>query len=469
MLRVRAVLILSLVLLVPWSAFAAVVISEIMYDHPGTEGSGEHDWIEVRNTGAGPIDISALRFFEANVNHTLKLDRGSAIIPSGGLAVIASATSTFLLDHSAFIGTLFDSSFNLNSTGELLKLCTTSCSAEGSVIEDSLTYTPIESATDNGDSLQLMNGSWIAAAPTPGVGPFGENSGEGAVLPETTAVAGTPPAASSGGGGTALPEPRIVANAGPDRTVVVGASALYEARAIGELGKPIDNARFIWNFGNGDTREGKSVLYAHSYPGEYVVVLTAASGEISATDRLTVNAIPATVRISAVTSEYIEVSNTGERDAELSFWMLRVGSGHFILPKDTVVLSRRSVRFANSVTKLSTAELNTASLLYPNGTEVVVQSPPVLRAESASAVQEAPPKVPAIVRAPSIREREEVSGAPNAQVASPVAAGVPVPVNAWTLAFVGLVGVSALAVVTVRRRSRKGSGYTITEVGGFNE
>ena len=44
-------------------AFASVSLTEIMYDFPGTEGKGEHDWIEITNNGTESIDISGFLIF----------------------------------------------------------------------------------------------------------------------------------------------------------------------------------------------------------------------------------------------------------------------------------------------------------------------------------------------------------------------------------------------------------------------
>ena len=154
--------------LFPFVVSAQAVISEIMYDAPGTEGSGEHDWIEVFNAGSSAVDISAYRFFEAGTNHTLKLESGSATLPSGGYAVIASATSTFLVDWPAFNGTLFDSSFNLNSTGELIGI-----RVDSSDTTHDFTYVPADAATNNGSSLHrasVSGTSFAAGSPSPGAG-----------------------------------------------------------------------------------------------------------------------------------------------------------------------------------------------------------------------------------------------------------------------------------------------------------
>src|SRR3989338_4003018 len=146
--RMCSVALCCLMTLVPMIVSAQVVIPEIMYDAQGLEGSGEHDWVEVFNAGASSVDISAYRFFEAGTNHTLKLESGSATLPSVRYAIIASATSTFLADWPAFSGTLFDSSFNLNSAGELIGI-----RVDSSDTTHDFTYVPADAATNNGSSL----------------------------------------------------------------------------------------------------------------------------------------------------------------------------------------------------------------------------------------------------------------------------------------------------------------------------
>src|SRR3989344_3512798 len=99
----------ALFALSPQLAFAQVVISEIMYDAPGTEGGGDHDWIEVFNAGATAVDLTEYRFVEAGTAHTIKVDTGSATLASGAYAVIANIPSVFKTDTPAYAGALFDS------------------------------------------------------------------------------------------------------------------------------------------------------------------------------------------------------------------------------------------------------------------------------------------------------------------------------------------------------------------------
>ncbi len=357
-----------LFIILPFFARGSVIFSEIMYDFPGIEGGGEHDWVEVTNTGASSVDLSTYKFFEANTNHSLKLDRGSATLSPGGFAVIASATTTFLADWPNFSGTLFDSSFSLNSNGELLKLCSSSCSAEGSVVEDSLTYAPIDSATNNGDSLQKVDGSFIAALPTPGAGTSENNA-------NTNTVTSTPTEINSGtasANNSSWPvEPQVFADAGKDKIAIVGATAVFSGKAYGLKKEPLENARFLWNFGDGTIGEGKIVEHTYRHPGDYLVVMEAASGYFSGQDQLKVRALPSPLAVSAITdgSEYfIELHNASNSDIDISSWGLALGDKIFEIPKNTFVMSGNHLVFGNETTGLTVVSGSVPELRYPNGT-----------------------------------------------------------------------------------------------------
>ncbi len=148
--------------LVPLMAFGQVIVSEIMYNPAGSDDGRE--WVEAQNIGEASIDISGWRFFEGNANHKLLIVQGNTYLQPGGFAVLASNPSAFLLDFPGFAGTLFDSSFSLNNTsGETLALK----DGKGVVVSE-VNYKPVWGAGGDGNSLQLISGSWIASAPTPG-------------------------------------------------------------------------------------------------------------------------------------------------------------------------------------------------------------------------------------------------------------------------------------------------------------
>lgn len=145
----------------PHIVSAEILISEIMYDLPGLDA--KHEWIEIVNTGKSVADLTDWRFFEDDTNHRLTVVMGSALLSPGARAVIADNTDIFLSDWPDFSGTLFDSSFSLKNTGELIAIRNAEL-AEVSVV----VYMSSWGGKGNGDSLQFFETAWKAGPPTPG-------------------------------------------------------------------------------------------------------------------------------------------------------------------------------------------------------------------------------------------------------------------------------------------------------------
>jgi hypothetical protein len=133
----------------------AVSFSEIMYDAPGSDAGRE--WMEIFNDGSEPLDLSQWQLVEAGVRHKITAERG--MIAPHGYGVIAANTGKFLADWPSYSGALFDSAFSLSNTGESLVLENASSSPV------SVTYA---GKTANGNSLNLVDGSFVLRAPTPG-------------------------------------------------------------------------------------------------------------------------------------------------------------------------------------------------------------------------------------------------------------------------------------------------------------
>ncbi|MDP3735604.1 MAG: lamin tail domain-containing protein [bacterium] len=370
---------------VPISVLAQVSIVEIMYDLEGSDSGRE--WVEVFNGGGSDVDLFDWRFFEGETNHKLTTVQGGSALAPGGYAVIADNATQFLGDHAGFSGVLFDSSFSLGNTGELLAL------RDGALADtDSVTYSSEWGAVGDGLSLQKSGGSWIAASPTPGAanattpvpaptsGGGSSSGGSSAGTGGSSESGSTPPAGggtssgSTGGGSLSAAKPEISARTSGPSAVTVGALAEFRGEAIGFKGEPLENARLIWNFGDGSSGEGRAVLHSWRHPGEYVVVLSLASGEYTATARLTVRAAAAALTISAVAegaSGFIELTNEGKQDVDLSAWRLHAGERHFTFPKNTILVAGAALRFGAETTGLVVARGEQVALLYPNGSIVV--------------------------------------------------------------------------------------------------
>jgi len=364
-------------LTVPVVGYASARITEIMYDLPGTDTGRE--WVEVENTGSDDISFAKWKFFEANTNHGLVLFQGNATTSASGFAVIADNPAKFLADNPSYSGALFGSSFSLSNTGETLEL-----KFENASIFQ-VSYVSSAGAAGDGNSLQLVNGVWQAAAPTPGAAPGGSaasgtvssstpastESGV-ATTTEQTALEPSPPPANKGGSAWTF-TPQLYVNAFVPARGVAGAPLVFDAVAVGVKKELIPNARYVWSFGDGGTVEGKKVQHTYHYPAVYVVMVTAASGEWNATDRKEVTIAAPELVISEVREGavgFIEVHNDGGSDVDMSHWMLLSGSGIFSIPQGTIIAAGKSVPFPSAITNLS-ADFASIALLYPNGSVAV--------------------------------------------------------------------------------------------------
>jgi len=282
---------LFFLLVLPRVVFGGVVITEIMYDPKDTDANSGGEWVEVENTGSVAVDLTKWIFFENDTNHGISTTTtGSAEIPSGGYAVISRDTTVFKNHFTEFSGLLFKASFSLND-GE--KIAMKNGKDDFVTEANSVTYTSDWGAKNDGNSLQKDSaGKWIAAAPTPGSGTSSASSGAPEVPQENIPSSSAETLVVTANNSNWPVEPQVFADAGKDKVAVVGAGVTFEGKAYGLKKEPLENARFVWNFGDGSVGEGMAVLHAYRHPGDYIVVLDIASGYFSGSDRLTVRAEP---------------------------------------------------------------------------------------------------------------------------------------------------------------------------------
>src|SRR6266404_8939389 len=143
-------------------AHANLSVNEIMYDLDGTD----IDWVEVYNSGGPDVDLSTIKILISNStsNHAINNFSGSSVLHSGdyGVIVASSSISNYTSKWGNF-GNIFTSSFTLpNDTGQIQINA-----GDKTQPISSVTYSSSQGASGDGNSLQLLNGSWVGAAPTP--------------------------------------------------------------------------------------------------------------------------------------------------------------------------------------------------------------------------------------------------------------------------------------------------------------
>ncbi|HXF44464.1 MAG TPA: lamin tail domain-containing protein [Candidatus Paceibacterota bacterium] len=289
--------------------FFPVIINEIMYDLPaGDEG---REWIEIFNNSTTTVDLSSWKFFENDTNHALTIVQGSFSLPPNGYAVIAADTTKFLAS-TTYTGTLFDSSFSLSNSGEAIAI------KNDTLIIDEVVYSPSIGANGDGSSLQLINGSWQAAEPTPG---------ERNEITPIAPLGPVNPIASFSHLPTSPQTSEMILFNAASSTVASGTIISYE-----------------WDFGDLQTTTVSQATTTHSYSaaGSYVVglkVITSDNTSSTATSSIIVSAVPVAATStdhvvisefvynaegSDVGNEFIELYNPTASDLGLNGWSLKL-------------------------------------------------------------------------------------------------------------------------------------------------
>ena len=468
----KFLLLLIILATMPQLVSAAVEINEIMYDLPSPGSDDKREWIEVQNTGSVNVDITDWKFDDsATSKHGLNIppangSQGSMILPPNSFAILADNATTFLSEHPSFSGTLIDTTMDLGQQKDKtydLQLI----DAEGNGV-GSVSYTITIGANGDGNSLQKISGQWKVGTPTPGVANIANSSPNN--NPPTGGQSATSSSQNNNQTTSAEKPPEIKVEIIANKTAVVGADALLSGKALGADGKPLDNVRFLWNFGDGETKEGQNVLHRFRFPGEYIVMLDIAYGKWSAAARLTITAIKSPLIISQIkegVDGFVEITNEGSAELDLFGWYLKSGNVSFLIPKNTIIAASKKIIFPNEVTKLNVVGI---LLLYPNG--VVAASyeepipptpapPPASFPESDSGK---PQDVPIKIQVKPVKEevKEEVAAvyeATKVAEATPRESGLGI----WLLALGGLIVVSLGAFLFSKQKPTPASEYEIIE------
>ena len=359
-----------------------IIINEIMYDIGGSDDG--YEWIEVYNTGFGDVDLSTLKFFEAETNHAISaFNGGTSVISSAGFAIVAEDPEKFLIDWPDYQGLIFDSSFSLSNEGETLTIK----DADGNII-DQISYTSDQGGAGDERSLQRNGDNLIEALPTPGAinkttvepppppddsndNSSGSSGGGGGSSNNSSTSSGS--SGGSSGGSTSNPAKKTTIKASPakislkiDSPDYVIANSSFNISASGETGK------YVWNFGNGETiekKDGESFAFTYQFPGEYKIILNYFKDEkaksLKATAKIKVEENP--IIISSVKDDgSVEIKNSATHELDLSGWVVKAGETSFILPEETVLVAGGKIVLSAKIIKVAIGEKD-ISLLYPAG------------------------------------------------------------------------------------------------------
>jgi hypothetical protein len=329
---------LCIFFLTPFYVFADLEIVEIMYDQEGTDTNRE--WIEIYNSGAD-FDLAHWYFFENDVHHDLVFD-GSSIIKNNERMLIAQDRETI----ASLVGNnvrIIKSSFSLNNSGETISL-----SDDQKLPASTVSYTSDQGALGDGNSLQLYNGAWISAQPTPGV--INKQSAQDQKTPSDKAV----PHKSKDTDKPIIKENYYSGYIHVEHQSVAKSPVVIEAFVHhiynGKTTKKIKGGVYFLNFGDGSFVESTSrIITEHIYdqPGTYQVAFEFYPSRLSEKHEDPKVIIfkdlviyENNLEITHIdTSSLISIKNNSSIDVDLEGWNLAGSHAEFIFPKHSRVLA----------------------------------------------------------------------------------------------------------------------------------
>ncbi len=358
---------------------SALIISEIEFDPAGSDT--DREWIEIFNDTNASVDLTTYKFFEANTNHGIDILSGDKNVASGEYVVLVQDLDKWKADFPSYTGKIFKSSFSLSNTGELLSL-----KDSGGNVLNTVTYSPSATGAGNGSTINYNGSGYVKADPTPGSGnlsvsttvpPVDNGTTTDTVATSTATTTDDLFVAPTYYSRSYWPESeKIYLNAGENKIGISGGDVIFEGRAVTGDKKPVTNATFFWNFGDGENGEGKTVTHIYKYPGEYTVDIEAYSSGNKRNGQIFVKIVDPELKIKLKDlrgDKVVEVANNGKDAVDIGGYIIKTTGGEFefrstlgkhlsIMPKKIINISQSTLKFATSTTKVV--------LMYPDGKEI---------------------------------------------------------------------------------------------------
>ncbi len=480
------------VLLLPFQALGAgAVINEILFNPAGDDTGAE--WVEVYNAGDVPQDLTGWQlypdgagYFSFPAGFSLGAKKFVVVHLRASAANTAAdlydAASSANMSNTAGSAALFSGTPRGRDTiksfvqwgrgGETWE----SAAADAGLWQKGL-FVATTSAAE-GLSIGLSSDgvaagyerAWSSfASPTSG---SSNGAGAGAISAASSSSSSSLSAASRNNFVAPAEVPTFRAYAGGDRTSAAGSETEFIGTAVGKTGEPMQNIRFLWNFGDGEIKEGRVVWHIFQIPGTYMAGLHVTSDTNVISDYARILVVPNKITVADVkegADGFVRLKNQGEGEVDIGEWVLEDGQGkRFVVPARSKVAAGAEMALANRITGLfQNSGAWSLALSYPNlfpaGTwhagdkkEVFPSSPPVSQQASgallagnnqrrtAPATAEIVSALPGAVQSPQAADAgSRATSSPRAAISAPRHA--PAGNSVFFLGIAGLVSISAAA------------------------
>lgn len=361
---------LFITFLIPLFTHAGIIVNEIAWmgtapkEGESTSAAANNEWIELYNSGDEDVSLEGWRIIADDGMPDIPL---SGSILGRGYFLLERASDDVIVSIPADIVYSYKNNA-LSNSGEHIFL-----KNESGALADEVDMSSGWSAGDNSTKETMQrsaDGAWFTAKGTP------RASNAGVINPTSPLPLPSQGNISEQNNGvqsaSSIVFPEMYADAGKDVIAAVGSEIQFIGAALGTKKEPLDNARFIWNFGDGETKDGKTAAHTYRVPGMYRVGLHIASGGFSVSDYSTIDVRPNKVEIIKVVfgeEGYILLRNPSAFDVDIGGWAIEDASEHiFLVPSHTELGKESEAAFSNETTGLlQNIPRLPLVVRYPNG------------------------------------------------------------------------------------------------------
>ncbi|GEM_PF-849183 len=227
------------------------------------------------------------------------------------------------------------------------------------------------------------SGNWVIASPTPKIKNSESINIDNNISSDSSSTSSS--STSSGGGSyssSSTPKKeienfKIITKIIIPKTVTATIPFSIDHITTGTKKEKIILGKFIWNFGDGMSKEGAisdPFDYFYQYPGDYVVTLSYYNNIFEtipiATDRVTIKVISSGVNILSVgtlSDPYIEIENNSNYEIALYKWIIKGSNHSFVIPEGMIILPNKKLKLSPKITGFTFDDLNSITIMNSSG------------------------------------------------------------------------------------------------------
>jgi len=359
--------------------FGAVIINEVKLSPT------EERFIELYNNGDTTVNLTDWYIQRKTINSTF----GSLVTKPNFENKTISPGGYFLISKSGI--------YSSDITIENLTLTESNTiqlkNKEGNVV-DKVGWGDLIDCTENcapnpisGKSISRIRESWVVSTPTPRTANTESDSSNDSLditySNNEETIKNEPKKEEVYKISTKIISPKVV---------TAGVPFTLDHQTFGIKKEKVILGKFIWNFGDGMTKEGKTsdaFPYLYKYPGDYALTLSYYNSVFSinpeATDRIIIKVVPSGINIISVGTRddpYIEIENKSSYEISLNKMIIIGSLNSFAIPEGMIILPNKKLKLSPIVTGFDFNDLTYIKIVdqtgqvfatYPSKTSSIVK------------------------------------------------------------------------------------------------